>query len=75
MKYFKEESKGFDAEVLQENKRFAGRYELTKKVDFNCHGQILCTMMRLAQVLPPFIPRSLDTWPVARKACSVVIHF
>lgn len=45
------------------------------KVDFNCHGQIPCTMMRLAQVLTQLISRSLDAWPVAPKACSVVIHF
>lgn len=31
--------------------------------------------MRLAQVLTQFISRSLDAWPVAPKACSVVIHF
>ena len=31
VKYFKEESKGFDAKLLQENKRFAGRCELEKR--------------------------------------------
>lgn len=46
-----------------------------EKVDFNCHGQILCTTIRLAQVLTQFISRSLDAWAVAPKACSIVIHF
>ena len=70
MKYYKEESKGFDVKFLQENRRFA-----KKRWIFNCHGHILCAVMRLAQVLTPFISRSLDAWSVAPKACSVVIHF